>query len=143
MNRQTVVDTSFHESTQFYRTNALVYIKVAITSPNAFLPFLPVFIMCQARTEATMAKRREQRAAQNAKMSAMGFHLPSAEEVANRKLRVMAERRVKAVLVLQCCVRGNSARQTFQVRRRDADAFVNEGNEEDSAPLTAAAAVLL
>jgi len=63
-----------------------------------------------------MAKRREQRAAQNAKMSAMGLHLPSAEEVANRKLRVMAERRVKAVLVLQCCVRGNSARQTFQVR---------------------------
>lgn len=69
-----------------------------------------------------MAKRREQQAAQNTKMSAMGLQLPSAEEVG--------------------CVRGNSARQTFKVKRYDEYAFVNEGIEEVSARLKPTAAVL-
>jgi hypothetical protein len=37
-----------------------------------------------------MAKRREQRAAQNAKMAALGIHLPTAEEVAARKVSAPA-----------------------------------------------------
>jgi hypothetical protein len=36
-----------------------------------------------------MAKRREQRAAQSAKMAALGIHLPTAEEVAARKVSAL------------------------------------------------------
>ena len=90
--------------------SAASFAHSVLTMPPPFFPLSQEFkalekdqsrSAARSRTEAALARRREEKEAQQAKMAALGIAMPSAEEIAERKMKLLKQRKYDAAVTIQ------------------------------------------